>query len=561
MPLQVINGVGQARIRGNSSGGAAASFDADAQTFITNASISDSTQQNALNDLVLDLKAANIWTKMKALYPMIGGTAASHLVNLKTPGTFNLTFYGGWTHSASGATPNGTDGYADTGLIPNSHLTSNNHHLSFYSRTNNSTAGYELACQSIQASSTQYGYMSLSARYNTGKSYHQQQTQNANVIEPTEANSLGFFNGTRTSSTSFKAFKNGALRGTNTATASVIGSYLPVNSLYLSAYNLNNNGAISTLLYSNRQCAFASIGDGLTDLESQLFYQIVEKYQKALSRNVDTDKSFYFNRSYANETNAFIFNAGITDATQMSATHTLVTTLTTAGIWSKMKAVYPMVGGTVLAHKFNLVNPIDANASYRLSFNGGWTHDSLGAKPNGTNAYASTFLTPPSTQFSSSSIHISYYNVTNSGGGTVHPKGKIEIGAGSTNRFASLGVGSGSNLFAGGVLGGFVSVSLNLGSGADPRGFIVVSRTSLIALKSYKNGTVLSTNTTSSPGLPTTGDFNIGSHYFSDGNTQRNNFSDRQAAFISFGSGLTDAEVTTLTNAVQAFQTTLGRQV
>lgn len=259
-------------------------YDPNAQAFFTAANITDTTQKNAVNQLVLDLKSANIWTKMKALYPVVGGVASSHAVNLKTPGTYNLTFATGWTHSSTGMTPNGAT-YANTNLIPNTNLTSNNHSLSYYSRTNNTTTGYELACQSIQASSTQYGYMLLSA-YNSGTSYYQQQTQNLNAITVSEANTLGFYLGSRVSSISFKGYKNGILKGTNTNTASVIGSYLPVNSIYLGAFNLNNNGAISTISYSNRECSFASIGDGLTDAEASSFYTAVQNYQTTLGRQV-----------------------------------------------------------------------------------------------------------------------------------------------------------------------------------------------------------------------------------------------------------------------------------
>ena len=93
-------------------------FDADAQAFITAAAITDVTQQNAINTLVVDLKGYNIWTKMKALYPFVGGTASTHKFNLKNPldtdAAFRLTFSGGWTHSSTGALPNGTNAYADT---------------------------------------------------------------------------------------------------------------------------------------------------------------------------------------------------------------------------------------------------------------------------------------------------------------------------------------------------------------------------------------------------------------------------------------------------------------
>ena len=88
---------------------------------------------------------------------------------------------------------------------------------------------------------------------------------------------------------------------------------------------------------------------------------------------------------------AFINAAGITGTTQQSAINTLVVSLKANNIWTKFDAIYPMVGGTATTHKFNLKNPADTNAAYRLSFVGGWTHSSTGALPNGTNAYADTF--------------------------------------------------------------------------------------------------------------------------------------------------------------------------
>ena len=63
----------------------ASGFDADAQAFITAASITDPTQQSAINTLVVNLKSYGIWNQMFAIYPFVGGTAASHKWNLKNP--------------------------------------------------------------------------------------------------------------------------------------------------------------------------------------------------------------------------------------------------------------------------------------------------------------------------------------------------------------------------------------------------------------------------------------------------------------------------------------------
>ena len=83
---------------------------------------------------------------------------------------------------------------------------------------------------------------------------------------------------------------------------------------------------------------------------------------------------------------AFLTAAGITDSTIISAINTLVVSLKNFGIWTKMRAIYPFVGGTALTHKWNLKDPRDLDIAFRLVFSGGWTHSSTGALANGTNA-------------------------------------------------------------------------------------------------------------------------------------------------------------------------------
>ena len=49
------------------------------------AGITDGTQAAAINTLVIRMKADGVWTKMKSVYPFVGGSAASHKFNLKDP--------------------------------------------------------------------------------------------------------------------------------------------------------------------------------------------------------------------------------------------------------------------------------------------------------------------------------------------------------------------------------------------------------------------------------------------------------------------------------------------
>jgi hypothetical protein len=90
---------------------------------------------------------------------------------------------------------------------------------------------------------------------------------------------------------------------------------------------------------------------------------------------------------------AYITAAGITNSTEKSAANYLFTQLKIQGIYSKLKAIYPVLGGTAFSHKFNGKNPLDTNAAYRLTFVGGVTHGSNGFICNGSSGYARTYFT------------------------------------------------------------------------------------------------------------------------------------------------------------------------
>lgn len=249
-------------------------YDADASTFFTAASITDTTQKSAVNQLVLDLKSYNIWTKMKAIYPVVGGTASAHAVNLKTPGTYNLTFATGMTHSSTGMISNGTTGYGNTNFNPvTASLSYNNNHLTFYSRTSTGNTTYDMGSgDNVNGGTSLFVYRTnTTAGYDSG-------TATANRLAWSGLNGLGFFLGTSRNPDG-KVFRSGTqLQSKNPLTNVSMQSY----NFYLCGFNEMNTNTY----YSNKQCAFASIGDGLTDTEAANMYTAVQAYQTTLSRNV-----------------------------------------------------------------------------------------------------------------------------------------------------------------------------------------------------------------------------------------------------------------------------------
>ena len=259
------------------------SVDADAQAFLTAAAITDPTISGAINTLVVQMKADNIWSKMKAVYPMVGGTASTHKFNLKDPrdldAAFRLQFNGGWTHSANGALPNGTNTYADTNLNQLSILNVNSNHISVYSRTNtNSGSGalFRLECGITNNVTHSFNQIGMRAALN------QYSENGSHLINSAVSDSLGHAILTSTASNAGKIYKNGSSIGTSTVTQT---RALFNNTIYIGATrNVGSNpGAV---YFSQRELAFSSIGDGLSDTEAANFYTAVQNFQTSLGRQV-----------------------------------------------------------------------------------------------------------------------------------------------------------------------------------------------------------------------------------------------------------------------------------
>ena len=113
-------------------------FDSDAQAFFTRVTSAggtlSATEKLATNQLVLDMKSAGIWSSMKAIYPMVGASAAACAQNLKSA-SFTGSFSSGWTFASTGVTPNGTSAYFNTTVKNVTNLTDRASHWSTYFRT------------------------------------------------------------------------------------------------------------------------------------------------------------------------------------------------------------------------------------------------------------------------------------------------------------------------------------------------------------------------------------------------------------------------------------------
>jgi hypothetical protein len=249
-------------------------FDTDAQAFITAAGITDSTQQNAIDKLVLDLKSYSLWSKMQALYPFVGGTASSHKYNLKDPRdldvAYRIQFNGGWVHNSNGIQGDGSTGYADTFAATNTVAIPNRaNHWSSYNRELPSSAKYT-GTFDYPPNFTSFGwYGGISNANWFGGLQNFEQTG-----VPCQT---GFINGTVRSSSNSELYRNGSSIYTTGGATSFVNNY----NYYLGAYNLQGPGS-----YNDAQVAFVSLGNSLTASDAANLYTAVQAFQTTLGRQV-----------------------------------------------------------------------------------------------------------------------------------------------------------------------------------------------------------------------------------------------------------------------------------
>ena len=237
----------------------------------------------------------------------------------------------------------------------------------------------------------------------------------------------------------------------------------------------------------------------------------------------------------------FLTNTGIVDATTTGAVRTLALRLDDYGIWSKMRALYPFVGGTATTHKYNLKDPRDLDAAYRMIFAGGWTHNSNGITGNGTNTSADSRLA--NNVPSQNSLNMGVYNRTAGTGG-------VEWSGSSSPRTWLAGNISGTAYFD---INNSASTATTTAP-ADVRGTLMANRTDSASTELNLNAQGQRT-TAAASSAPTATNFILGQFSGGGFNTARN----YAAAWIA--DGLTPLEEANLRTVMQAFQTTLSRQV
>lgn len=227
-------------------------------------------------------------------------------------------------------------------------------------------------------------------------------------------------------------------------------------------------------------------------------------------------------------------------STISAATVTLFTSLVSNGLYSKMLAMYPLIGGVANSAKLNAVNI----GTYDITWNGGMSFNVTGAT-GGLNAYGSTGIDYATlTSYFTNGAFGVYFNTTLTG----------------ANQFPMGALGAASRTSIGGIIngvlmdwgclpnpGGFGRVSVT----TTPTGLYICSSTGTTLNRVLVNGSTVYTGT--GPTKDTPGGvmelFRRSDPIYYNGT--------ETFAFVS--SALTPAEQTTLSTIINTYQTSLGR--
>lgn len=244
----------------------------------------DSSMSAATTTLFTSLISNGLYNKIYRMYPYLGGTASAHAIEGKFA-TAQINWNGGVTHSASGVTGNGTNGYGNTQVnaftVPgNGNPSSFGVYVNLQGSTGNRV--YDGGVNDNAGLLSQQ--FNITARRVTGPTdlalFDAGDYGSGNGrVSTTVADANGFTVGTARSASDKELYKNGSSIATQTGAGNL--NYAN-RSIYLFA---QNEAGTANWFNSNRH-SFAFIGSGLTDSEVSTLSTIVNDYQTSLGRNV-----------------------------------------------------------------------------------------------------------------------------------------------------------------------------------------------------------------------------------------------------------------------------------
>lgn len=231
---------------------------------------------------------------------------------------------------------------------------------------------------------------------------------------------------------------------------------------------------------------------------------------------------------------------------EKGAIDSLVKMFKANSLWTRVNAIYPFLGASADNCKWNLKNPQDLDAAFRLVFTGGVTYAADGITGNGSTGVANTFFNPIN----------------------VYASGQMSIGIFSntdiTGTFSDMGALSGATQYVqiyakfGGVYYGQVNTqnASQTGSTLNSIGWYFANRVSNSDVYIQKdNVQALTTGGTASYAATVNNNIRIMAQTNTAGNAAL--FSPRKYSFAFIGGNFSQAEATTIYNIITTYKALL----
>lgn len=242
--------------------------DRDANRFLQSANITDPVISTAIAVLTYRLKQTNLWGRMIAIWPLVGGTSTTCALNLRTS-LNTITWVNSPTFAPTGVTFNGSNNYGNLNLNPQGLGLSTGISTSFYSRTASIATGEGIGAQTGGPASVRLIPRNTTSVSDIGFN---------SIAGATPTNCLGWWSNRKSGTLAHRLYKNGVTVATGVANTQAIAN----TALFLGAFNTTP----APTNFINAECAFAHVGGVLTDDETALMYNIVQEFQTTLGRQV-----------------------------------------------------------------------------------------------------------------------------------------------------------------------------------------------------------------------------------------------------------------------------------
>ena len=521
-------------ISGKISGFGAApapSYDPDAVAYFTAASITDVTEKDAVNQLVLDLKGtgsttnnSDVWTDMLAFYPISPTSLAAAAYNLIDPTLYEIDWKNSPTHSTEGIEFDGTAQYGDTGLKPSTVMTSQDTSIGWKGVPD---TGATMSSMGSIVTTSQRLQLLRTASAVTGRSYR---TGTTYQVSASGTRNYSHYTMSQRGASDVELYEDGVSVDTGLG-----GGTLPNINIFFGA----QNNAGSPTNYWDGEMTFGFAGNGLITNQVVDMYDAVVKYNRTvLGGALDSDAEAYMDDAYIyGRTEAAAINQLVKDLKGTGST------TNNTDLWTGLDAIYPMSPTSLEAARYNLKD----TASHKITWANTPTHSVNGVSGNGTTQYGDTNFNP--------STHASLNDM----GAT------ISINTNVTSNFVDFGVRDGTTSFV--QLNSYFDAKAQGIINTDASGFTTAANVNSIGVYTavrrsstdtelYKNGSSIDTKVDTSISLPNGNIFILARNLIGSG---AENFSTRRFDFAAIHTGLSDNEAQDLYDAITTYNTELSR--